>query len=185
MFNKRPFFRKFNRRPVIKANEYIRATQIQLIDETGKNLGITETAKGLEMAQERGLDLVEISSKTDPPICKIIDKGKYQYIQEKKEKKQKAKQKTADLKEIRIGYTTSLHDSEIKAKQIEGFLKDGHKVKIEIRLRGRERAFGQMAKEKLEKFLELISVEYKREEETKKSSFGLNTIICQGKPKNQ
>ena len=187
MFTKRPFFRKFNRftrGPVIKANEYIRAGQVQVIDENGTNLGILETAKAIGIAKERGLDLVEVSSKTEPPICKIIDKGKYQYIQEKKEKKQKAKQKKIELKEIRFGIATSVHDLEIKVKQIEKFFKAGDKVKLEIRLRGRERAHGDLAREKMEKFLQMITMEYKKEDEVKKTPSGLSLTICQGKPKS-
>jgi translation initiation factor IF-3 len=188
MFVKKPFFRKFNRYtrgPVIKSNEYIRALQVQVIDESGNNLGVMETPKAIGIAQERGLDLVEISSKTEPPICKIIDKGKYQYLQEKKERKQKAKQRKIELKEIRIGFAISSHDMETKAKQAEKFLKEGDKVRLDIRLRGRERAFGNLAREKMEKFLEMITVEYKKEDEIKKTPSGMGLTICQGKPKNQ
>ena len=170
---------------MIKANEVIRAPQVQVIDETGKNLGILDTFKAIEMARERELDLVEISSKTEPPICKIIDSGKYQYMQEKKERKQKAKQKKQELKQIRIGFTTSLHDSEIKARQIDEFLKEGHKVKIELKLRGREKAHGDLAREKLISFLSIIKSEFHSEDEIKRNPFGINTIICQGKLKNQ
>ncbi len=168
-----------------KANEQIRVPQVQVIDETGKNLGILDTNKAIELARERELDLVEISDKTELPICKIINLGKYQYIQEKKQRKQKAKQKKQELKQIRIGFTTSLHDLEIKVRQTESFLKDGHKVKIDLKLRGREKAHGDLAREKLEKFLSLITVEYRTEEEIKRSPFGISSTICQGKPKNQ
>lgn len=188
MFVKKPFFRKFNkfvRRPTIKANEYIRATQVQVIDESGINLGVMETQKAIEIARERGLDLVEITEKTETPICKIIDKGKYQYLQEKKEKKQKAKQRKSETKGIRIGFATSPHDMEIKVKQIEKFLKEGDKVRIDIKLRGRERAFNDLAKEKMEKFLEMITAEYKKEEEIKRTPSGMGLTICPGKPKNQ
>jgi translation initiation factor IF-3 len=188
MFVKKPFFRKFNRfvrGPVIKANEYIRVARVQVIDENGANLGIMETTDAITLAKERGLDLVEVSSKTEPPICKIIDKGKYQYLQEKKDKKQKAKQKKVELKEIRIGISTSPHDLETKVKQIEKFLKDGDKVRLEIRLRGRERAHGDLAREKMEKFLQMITAEYRKEDDLKKSPTGLSITICQGKPKNQ
>ena len=188
MFVKKPFFRKFNRYargPVIKANEHIRALQVQVIDEAGNNLGAMETPKAISLARERGLDLVEITSKTEPPICKIIDKGKYQYLQEKKEKKQKAKQRKAELKEIRIGFTTSDHDMKTKVRQIEKFLKEGDKVRLDIKLRGRERAFGDLAREKMEKFLQMITAEYKKEEEVKRTPSGMGLTICPGKPKNQ
>jgi len=147
-------------------------------------LGILDTSKAIELAKEKELDLVEISNKTQPPICKIIDFGKYQYIQEKKERKQKAKQRKIELKEIRIGFTTSSHDLEIKAKQAEKFLKQGHKVRVELRLRGREKTHGDLAREKLESFLNMLPNAVK-EEEIKKNPWGINTTICQGKPKNQ
>ena len=188
MFVKKPFYRKFNRfvrKPTIKANEYIRATQVQVIDEEGINLGPMETQKAIALAQERGLDLVEVTDKTELPICKIIDKGKYQYLQEKKEKKQKASQRKSELKEVKIGFTTSPHDMEIKVRQIEKFLKEGDKVRLDIRLRGRERAFGDLAKEKMENFVQMITVEYKKEEEIKRTPSGMGLTICPGKPKNQ
>lgn len=147
-------------------------------------MGILDTSKAIELAKEKELDLVEISNKTQPPICKIIDFGKYQYIQEKKERKQKAKQRKIELKEIRIGFTTSSHDLEIKAKQAEKFLKQGHKVRVELRLRGREKTHGDLAREKLESFLNMLPNAVK-EEEIKKNPWGINTTICQGKPKNQ
>ncbi len=189
MFIKRPFFRKFNRfdkKPIIRANEEIQFSEVQVIDEEGKNLGVMETGKAIALARERGLDLVEISSKTTPPICKIIDKGKYLYQKEKKEKIQKSKQRrSGEIKEMRIGFTTSEHDLIIKARQVEKFLKENDKVRIEIRLKGRERSFGDLAKEKLEKFLSFITVEYNKEEEIKKSPSGMNLTICPGKVKNQ
>lgn len=159
--------------------------QVQVIDENGVNLGAMETPKAIALAQERGLDLVEISSKTEPPICKIIDKGKYQYLQEKKEKKQKAKQRKSELKEIRIGFTTSVHDLETKARQVEKFLKEGDKVRIDMRLRGREKAFGDLARGKMENFLQIITSEYKKEDDIKKNPSGMGLTICPGKPKNQ
>jgi len=131
------------------------------------------------------LDLVEVSAKVKPSICKITDYGKYQYLQEKKEKKQKVKQKKSELKGIRIGFSTSTHDLETKAKQTEKFLKEGHKARIELRLKGRERAHKDLAREKLNSFIEMIPMEVKKEEEAKKNPRGIAVTICQIKPKNQ
>lgn len=156
-----------------------------MIDDKGKNLGILDTQKALQIAKERMLDLVEISANTKPPICKIIDYGKYQYMQEKKQRKQKAKQKKSELKGIRIGFSTSVHDLETKIKQTEKFLKQGHKVRVEIRLRGRERAHKDLAIEKIEKFLGMIPFDFKKEEEIKKSPRGFAITICQAGQKNQ
>lgn len=166
-------------------NEQIRIPKVRVIDENGKNLGILDTSKALGIAKDRGLDLVEISANAKPPVCKITEYGKYQYLQEKKERKQKAKQKKMELKGIRIGFSTSSHDLETKVKQIEKFLKEGHKVRIEMRLRGRERAHKDLAKEKIESFLEIISLEFKKEEDIKKSPRGIVVTLCQAKPKNQ
>ena len=128
---------------------------------------------------------MEISAKVKPSICKITDYGKYQYLQEKKEKKQKAKQKKSELKGVRLGFTTSSHDLETKAKQAEKFLKQGHKVRIELRLRGRERAHKDLAREKLDSFIQMIPMEIKKEEEAKKNPRGIAVTVCQVKAKNQ
>jgi len=129
--------------------------------------------------------LIEVSAKTSPPICKITDYGKYQYLQEKKEKKQKTKQKKSELKGVRIGFTTSQHDLETKIKQVEKFLKQGHKVRAELRLRGRERAHKDLAKEKLDNFINMVSGEIKKEEEAKKNPRGIAITICRVKQINQ
>jgi translation initiation factor IF-3 len=189
MFIKKPFFRKFNR-PFVrqnqdKVNEQIKVPQVRVIDADGSNLGVLDTQKAISIAKEKRLDLVEISTKTDPPICKIIDYGKYKYAQEKKEKKQQAHQKKTEIKGIRIGLTTSPHDLEIRAHQIEKFFKEGHKIRIEMKLRGREKAHGDLAKEKLELFLSIIAGGVKKEEEIKRSPQGMSVTICQGKQENQ
>lgn len=151
---------------------------MQVVDENGKNLGILDTYKALQIAKERGLDLVEIAPTAKPPVCKIIDYGKYKYQQEKKEQKQKAKRKEVEVKRIRIGFATSLHDLEHKAKQAGEFLAEGNKVRIEIKLRGREKAHLDLAKEKLNDFLKLIPVEHTIEEQPKKNPIGLVLTIA-------
>jgi len=151
---------------------------VQVVDENGKNLGILDTYKALQIAKERGLDLVEIAPTAKPPVCKIIDYGKYKYQQEKKEQKQKAKRKEVEVKRIRIGFATSLHDLEHKAKQAGEFLAEGNKVRIEIKLRGREKAHLDLAKEKLNDFLKLIPVEHTIEEQPKKNPIGLVLTIA-------
>ncbi len=129
---------------------------MRLIDETGKQLGIVQTGQALQMAQDRGLDLIEVASKTDPPVCRIADFGKFQYQKEKQARQQKVHQKKSGLKGIRIGLTTAKHDLELKVNQAENFLKKGYKVRIEIILRGREKAFGNNARQKIEDFKSLL-----------------------------
>jgi len=190
MFQKRPFFRKFDNRRFVKQNqdrinEQIRVSEVRVIDEKGVNLGVLKIQEAIGLAKEKGLDLVEISEKTTPPICKIIDYGKYKYIQEKKEKKQQSHQKKSEIKGIRIGLTTSSHDLEIRAHQIEKFFKEGHKARIEMKLKGREKAHFDLAKERLELFISTIHGGIKREEEIKRSPQGLAITICQGKQEDR
>lgn len=150
---------------------------MQVIDEKGKNLGVLDTYKAVQIARERELDLVEIAPTAKPPVCKITEFGKYKYQQAKKEQKQKAKQKKVEVKGIRIGLSTSSHDLEYKAKRAEKFLTEGNKVRIEIKLKGREKAHQDLAREKLNNFLKLILVEHRVEEEPKRNPMGLAMTI--------
>lgn len=136
-------------------NNRIRAREVRLIDDKGKQIGVVPTEKALQMALERNLDLVQVTQKVEPPVCKILDSGKYLYSLQKKEKKQKVKQKN-ELKIIRLKYNISEHDMETKAKQVKKFLEKGDKIKINLRLRGREKAMGNIAHEKIDKFLTMI-----------------------------
>ena len=158
-------------------NNQIRAREVRLIDETGKQIGVISLEEALRRAQERNLDLIQVTEKVDPPVCKIGEYGKYLYSLQKKEKSAKAH--TSEVKGVRLGIATSMHDIETKANQAEKFLKKGNKVKIEMVLRGREKAFKDMAKEKINHFLEILNkkVPIKMESEIKKDFRGLATII--------
>lgn len=133
------------------------------------------------MARDKGLDLIEISPHTKPPVCRIMDYGKYQYQKARKEREQKSKQKKTEMKGVRISPRISQHDLEFKVKQAERFLTKGHKVKIEMLLKGREKWLLETAKEKLNKFIELISVEIVFDQEIKKQPRGLLAVIAKGK----
>lgn len=135
--------------------------------------------EALQISRERNLDLIQVTERVDPPVCKIIDYGKYLYSEQKKAKKEAKSQKGGHLKQIRISFAISSHDLEVKARQIEKFLKKGEKVRIEMRLRGREKSLQQFAREKMDKFLETIKslVPIKIERELKKEPRGLTTII--------
>lgn len=150
---------------------------MRLIDETGKQVGIVPTGQALQMAQEKGLDLIEVASKTDPPVCRIADFGKFQYQKEKQARQQKVHQKKTGLKGIRIGLNTAKHDLELKANQAENFLKKGYKVRIEIILRGREKAFSNLAKQKIENFKSLLSQEVVIEQAIVRQPRGFSMII--------
>jgi translation initiation factor IF-3 len=133
--------------------------------------------KALEIAKEKMLDLVEIAPKAIPPVCKIMDFGKYQYQKSREERQNKAKQRKVDIKGIRIGVRTDDHDLNFKKDQAEKFLKKGHKIKLEIVMRGREKAHQDLARKNLVEFLKTISIPYKLEQEIKRFPGGFNVII--------
>jgi len=119
-------------------NEYIRYTKVRLIDVLGKQLGVYSSDEALDIAAEKGLDLVVISDKSEPPVCKIIDYGKYKFEQEKKAKEAKKKQHQTTIKEVKMRYKIENHDYQVRINQALRFLKSGDKVKITVIFRGRE-----------------------------------------------
>ena len=121
-----------------KANERIRATQVQVISSDGKNLGTLSTQEAINIAKQKGLDLIEISPNANPPVCKIIDIGKYKYDLQKKANKAKKKQKIVNLKEIKLRPVTEIHDYNFKIKNAKKFLSKGDKVKFTVQFKGRE-----------------------------------------------
>lgn len=140
-------------------------------------MGIFDLEKAIKIAKERNLDLIQITEKIEPPVCKIMNYGKYLYRQKKKEKA--VKPKGGELKGIRLTFGISKHDMETRARQAEKFLKKGDKIRIEMRLRGREKALQNFAKEKINKFLEILNnlIPIKIEGEIKKQPRGLTMII--------
>jgi len=150
---------------------------VRLIDENGKQIGVVSNAEALNLARERELDLVEIVPNARPPVCKIINYDKYRYQKAKEAEAQKAKQKKTDIKGIRIGIRTDENDLAVRRKQLESFLGKGHKVKIEIVLRGREKAHQALAREILNGFMSSIKHPFKIEQEIQRYPQGLNVII--------
>ena len=121
-----------------KANNRINSQEVQVIASSGENLGIINTNKAISMAKEEGLDLIEIAPNANPPVCKIIDMGKYKYDAQKKANKAKKRQKKIELKEIKLRPVTDIHDYNFKLKNAQKFLSKGDKVKFTIRFKGRE-----------------------------------------------
>lgn len=119
-------------------NEQIRDKEIRLIGENGEQLGIVSSREGQRLADERKLDLVKISPTAKPPVCKIMDYSKYKFDQSKKEKEARKKQKIVSVKELRLSPNIDTHDIEVKVKKAIEFLKEGNKIKVSIRFRGRE-----------------------------------------------
>ena len=137
-FQKQNYFQKRTRPKGPKTNERIRAREVQVISSEGKNLGTLSTQEAINIAKQEGLDLIEISPNANPPVCKIIDIGKYKYDQQKKAHKAKKKQKIMNLKEIKLRPVTEIHDYNFKIKNAQRFLTKGDKVKFTVQFRGRE-----------------------------------------------
>jgi len=159
-------------------NNRIRAREVRLIDETGKQLGVFNLTDALRKSREAGLDLIQVTEKVDPPVCKILDYGKYAYQEKKKERKQK-QDRSGELKSIRLRFNISPHDLETRAKSAEKFLKKGYRVRIEMVLRGREKRLSDFAREKLNQFLKTLQelIPIKIEKDVKQAGKGLVTII--------
>ena len=137
-FQKQNYFQRRTKPRGPKTNERIRAPQVQVISSDGKNLGTLPTQEAISIAKQEGLDLIEISPNASPPVCKIIDIGKYKYDLQKKENKAKKKQKIMNLKEIKLRPVTEIHDYNFKLKNAQKFLTKGDKVKFTVQFRGRE-----------------------------------------------
>ncbi|RIK95232.1 MAG: translation initiation factor IF-3 [Proteobacteria bacterium] len=123
-----------------RVNDQIKVREVRLIDQDGENHGVVGIEKALTMAVEAGLDLVEVSPDSSPPVCKILDFGKYKYAEQKKANLARKKQKTIEIKEIKIRPGIETHDYEVKMRSIKKFLDEGDKVKVTLRFRGREMA---------------------------------------------
>ncbi len=122
----------------MRVNERISVHEVRLIDETGENVGVVSKVDALQRAEAAGLDLVEISPGADPPVCKILDYGRYKYVDQKKKAEARKKQKTIDIKEIKMRPNIDSHDYDVKMRAIFRFIADGDKVKVTMRFRGRE-----------------------------------------------
>lgn len=137
-----------------RINESIKVKQVRLIDETGENRGIVSIKEALQIAEEAGLDLIEISPQAEPPVCKVLDFGKYKYEVQKRKNEAKKNQKVVNIKELKLRPAIDVHDYEVKLKQAKKFLSQGDKVKFTMRFKGRELSANNMGKEILDKIVE-------------------------------
>ena len=135
-------------------NDKIRAPEIRLIGAEGENVGVVTPVRGMQLAEEVGLDLVEISPNATPPVCKIMDFGKFKYEQQKRESEARKKQKTIEVKEVKFRPNTDVHDYDVKMRNVVRFLEGGDKVKVTLRFRGREMAHQNLGRELLERVAE-------------------------------
>ncbi|OGY71543.1 MAG: translation initiation factor IF-3 [Candidatus Jacksonbacteria bacterium RIFCSPLOWO2_01_FULL_44_13] len=161
-----------------RINHQIRASELRIIGPDGSNMGVMSLREALEKAHELSFDLIEISPNANPPVAKIMDYGKFQYDERKKEKTAKAKSKTVETKNVQVKVGTGDHDLELKAKKASEWLQEGNRVKIDLFLVGRTKFMDiKFLKERLERILKLITTNYKIAEEPKKSPKGLTTVI--------
>lgn len=161
-----------------RINTNITSPEVRLVDATGKMIGVVDIAEALRQAREASLDLVEIAPDSQPPVCKIMNYGKFLYTQAKQQRLHKAKQKKVELKALRIGFKIESHDLEVKLKQAYKFLEQGHKVKLDMYLRGREKAFANQAALKMQNILSTIPENVRLEQELKKSPQGFSVILA-------
>lgn len=142
--------RQAQRGPQIRINQRIRVPEVRVIGDAGEMLGVMQTQEALRRAQERGLDLVEVNPKAEPPVCKILDFGKFKYDEKKKAREAKRKQTVVEIKEIKLRPKTDDHDLQFKTRAAHRFLEAGHKVKFTVRFRGREITHPEKAQEQLD-----------------------------------
>ena len=152
-FQRQNYFQRRTKPKGPKANERIRTPQVQVIGSDGKNLGTLATQEAINIAKEEGLDLIEISPNANPPLCKIIDIGKYKYDLQKKANKAKKKQKIINLKEIKLRPVTETHDYNFKIKNAKKFLAKGDKVKFTVQFKGREMQHTHLGKQLMDRII--------------------------------
>ena len=156
-FQKQNYFQRRTKPRGPRTNERIRAPQVQVIDDDGKNLGTLSTQEAINIAKQKGLDLIEISPNANPPVCKIIDIGKYKYDLQKKANKAKKKQKIINLKEIKLRPVTETHDYNFKIKNAQKFLSKGDKVKFTVMFKGREMQHTNLGHKLMERIINDIN----------------------------
>ena len=166
----------------VRINHQIKAPEIRVITEDGQNLGIMSASDALKKAQEMGLDLIEISPNAVPPIAKIMDYGKFQYTEKKKQKDSKSKIQNIEIKSIQVKIATDEHDLIMKAEKASEWLKEGHRVKLLLFLSGRAKYLDKnFLNERLERLLKLITEEYKIAESPQRGPKGITVTIERAK----
>lgn len=148
--------------------------RVLVIDDDGNNLGVMDTSAALRLAHEHELDLIEVSPLANPPVCRIMNLGKWQYQQSQKTKKQK----NLDTKVVRLTFKIGAHDRDVRVAQTTKFLTKGHRVKIEMRLRGREKEYPDLAKDMFEKFITELTVPVVREQDISKLGFTITALLA-------
>ena len=151
---KQNYFQRRSKPKGPRANNRISSPEVQVINSTGENLGIINTSEAINMAKQEGLDLIEIAPNANPPVCKIIDIGKFKYDAQKKANKAKKKQRKIELKEIKLRPVTEIHDYNFKLKNAKKFLSKGDKVKFTVRFKGREMQHIELGKDLMNRIIQ-------------------------------
>jgi translation initiation factor IF-3 len=141
----------------IRVNEGIRVREVRVVTQDGEQLGIMPIQEALDTARQRELDLVEVAPDAQPPVCRIMDFGKYKYTQSRRLKEARKKQTTIQVKEVKMGPKTEKHDFEFKLKHVRRFLEEGHKAKVTVRFKGREMAHTELGWKMLQKMVEAVT----------------------------
>ena len=162
-------------------NEEIRDKEVRVISENGEQLGIMSAAQALALAEEAGLDLVKISPNAVPPVCKIMNYGKFKFEQAKREKENRKNQKTVEIKEIYLSMTIDIGDLNVKAKKTLEMLADGNKVKVSIRMRGRQMAHASMGIDVMHRFFDLLGGKAVMEKEPKTEGRNITMVLAPAK----
>lgn len=164
--------------PRVRINHFIKAPQLRVVTHDGQNLGVLPLVQAMKEAQARNLDLIEISPNATPPVAKIMDYGKFQYDEKKRQKVAKARTQTSELKNVQVKVGTGEHDLELKAKKTSQWLSEGHRVKIDLYLIGRTKYMDiNFHKERMDRIFKLITTEYKVVSPPTRGLKGLSTII--------
>lgn len=168
-----------------RINEQITARELRVVDDAGGQLGIMTRDAALKLAEQSEKDLVEIAPQASPPVCKIIDYGKYQYEIQKREKTQKKQQQNQQMKEIRFKWRTDTHDFNFKVRHARTFLEDGNKVKASVMFRGREITHQDIGRELLERFIEAIIDIAKVDQNIQSEGRSLSIVVSPDKTKKK
>lgn len=164
-----------------RINHQIQAAEVRLVTEDGEQLGVMALSAALKLADEHGLDLVEVSPNAKPPVAKLIDFAKFRYQQKKAEQQQKKKAKKVEIKTIRLSVRISEHDLLTKAKQADGFLEEGNLVRVELRMRGREQAFANLAESQVKNFETRLVQPHRTEVPLKRMGHSLSATYAPNK----
>ena len=168
-----------------RINHQIRASQVRLVNEEGQQVGVMTLSAALQLGHDNGLDLVEVSPNANPPVVKLIDFAKWKYQQKKLLQQQKKNAKKTEVKTIWISMRISDHDMEIKANKVSDFLNEGDLVRVELRMRGREQAFGNLGQQTMQKFLKFVKASHKIEVPLKRLGGTFALTLAPSKEQNK